>query len=272
MEELKTCNKCGERLLATKEYFNVGRRNIGGLIPVCKKCVHQDYLRRKEKQQLKARQGIYKILNTQNNKIYVGSSKNIQNRIKEHISLLKNGNHRNEELQKEYNAQSADDFKFIIIEQIEDKELLFEREAHWIIELESTNPDKGYNILVPIEGTGFSRPMSEDEREVISKRFKNRYFSPEHRRKISEANSGEKHWLYGRETPAETKKKLSLANIGRNIGENCGISKLKNEDVVKIKKMFKQEYSDKEIALKFNVSRSNINAIRRGVTWKHIKI
>ena len=86
------------------------------------------------------------------------------------------------------------------------------------------------------------------------------------------AKSGKNHHFYGKTTPPEVKKKLSIANMGRNIGENCGTSKLKNEEVAKIKEMFIQGYSDPEIAIKFNVSRSNINAIRRGKTWKHIII
>lgn len=271
-EGYKICNRCKEELPAIKKHFDVGKRNTDGLIPVCKKCVHLDYLKRKQKQQAIAKKGVYKIVNTYNGKTYVGSSKNIQNRIKNHISTLKNNYHRSKELQDEYNAQNKNGFEFIIIEEVEDEKLLFERETHWIGELESTTPEKGYNIKAPIEGTGLSRPMSEDEREAISKRLKNRYFSPKHRRRISEANSGKNHWLYGKETPIETKKKLSLANMGRNIGENCGTSKLRNKDVVRIKNMFKQGHSDKEISIKFNVSRSNINAIRNGKTWKHIKI
>ena len=46
--------------------------------------------------------GIYFIRNKINNKIYVGSSKNLYNREKEHFSDLRKGKHHNIYLQRAY--------------------------------------------------------------------------------------------------------------------------------------------------------------------------
>ena len=47
--------------------------------------------------------GIYCIINKINNKIYIGQSKNLLKRRKEHKKGLKFGTHHNDHLQKAYN-------------------------------------------------------------------------------------------------------------------------------------------------------------------------
>ena len=55
-------------------------------------------------------------------------------------------------------------------------------------------------------------------------------------------------------------------------GENCNFSKLKEIEVVKIKKLIKKGFNDLEISKMFNVSRTNITLIRLGKNWKHVKL
>ena len=52
-------------------------------------------------------------------------------------------------------------------------------------------------------------------------------------------------------------------------GEKCSYSKLKEKDVIYI--LNNLEKSDKELSDIFNVSKSTINDIRKGRTWKHLK-
>ena len=47
--------------------------------------------------------GVYIILNIKNYKCYIGSSRNIKRRLHEHESALKNGKHKINELQEDYN-------------------------------------------------------------------------------------------------------------------------------------------------------------------------
>lgn len=73
--------------------------------------------------------GVYKILNTINNKYYIGYSKDINNRFKKHKYSLLNLKHWNLLLQRSFNKYGFDNFEFIIlhvyntIKEAQDKEL-----------------------------------------------------------------------------------------------------------------------------------------------------
>jgi group I intron endonuclease len=75
--------------------------------------------------------GIYGIRNTINQKLYIGSSKNIDNRVYNHFSNLKNNNHKNKHLQAAYNKYGKDVFKIEILESCT-REVLLQREQYYI--------------------------------------------------------------------------------------------------------------------------------------------
>lgn len=77
-----------------------------------------------------ATQGIYAIVNTINNKIYIGSSIHLQKRYKEHMYQLKNNTHFNQHLQNSFNKYGKDAFKFIVLEYINNDILKYEQK--WI--------------------------------------------------------------------------------------------------------------------------------------------
>jgi hypothetical protein len=89
--------------------------------------------------------GVYKITNTANGKFYVGSSKDIYKRWKQHKDALNEDRHGNVHLQNAWNKYSIGSFKFEIIEECE-PEIQFEREQFYLNEL---NPfdGNGYNIV-----------------------------------------------------------------------------------------------------------------------------
>lgn len=59
--------------------------------------------------------GIYKITNIVNNKFYIGSSKNLYKREKQHFTLLKNNKNHCKLLQRAYNKYGKESFKFEIL-------------------------------------------------------------------------------------------------------------------------------------------------------------
>lgn len=75
--------------------------------------------------------GIYEIVNIQNNKRYIGRSKNIGYRWNQHKNLLKKGVHHCEKLQKDYDTYGSQSFQFSIIEIIKDKEEQIFKERYW---------------------------------------------------------------------------------------------------------------------------------------------
>ena len=89
--------------------------------------------------------GVYKITNLVNGKFYIGSSKNIMKRFKEHKSDLNEQMHDNLHLQNAWNQYGEGNFKFEIIEECEPS-MQFEREQFY---LNAFNPfeDNGYNIV-----------------------------------------------------------------------------------------------------------------------------
>lgn len=90
--------------------------------------------------------GIYKITNKTTNKIYIGSSKNIEERWKAHINLLNRNKHNNNHLQHAWNKYGNKDFEFEIIE-ICDLSNLIEREQYYIDYYNCCDHSIGYNIM-----------------------------------------------------------------------------------------------------------------------------
>ena len=101
--------------------------------------------------------GIYKITNKINNKIYIGSSKNIANRWKDHMSELESGDHSNYKLQNAINEFGIQNFTFEVIEVITtkyDRKYLLTREQYYLDKEKSYSDDIGYNIndkTIPID-------------------------------------------------------------------------------------------------------------------------
>lgn len=134
-------------------------------------------------------QGVYKIVNSVNGKIYVGSSVNIEKRFKQHKFELEHNTHNNRHLQGAWNTYGKDNFDFVVVEIVPDLINLRERECYYIKSLNCTDPNIGYNMLNDTNiGLG-----------VLA--------SIEIRKKISEACVGERNGNYGRKhTPDEIQK------------------------------------------------------------------
>lgn len=92
--------------------------------------------------------GIYGIRNLINNKIYVGKSVNIYERIRFHINKLnKKDKNDNIHLIRSWHKYGRDNFEYIILENLpKDDNILKERELYWILKLKSNQREFGYNL------------------------------------------------------------------------------------------------------------------------------
>ena len=89
--------------------------------------------------------GIYIISNKINNKVYIGQSKTIEDRLHQHKYNLRHNKHKNIHLQNSWNKYGELNFDFDIIELCE-VENLDCREKYYINQYKSYEDDFGYNI------------------------------------------------------------------------------------------------------------------------------
>lgn len=94
--------------------------------------------------------GIYAISNVLNNKKYIGSSNNIDNRIYSHKWHLCSNKHINAYLQNAWNKYGEVNFRIDVLEFCSEEELL-SKERYWIQLLNTNKVEYGYNINVPLE-------------------------------------------------------------------------------------------------------------------------
>ena len=72
--------------------------------------------------QSKRPMGVYRIRNSQNDKVYVGFATDLDARFNRHKAELKFGNHRNEELQKIWNLYGESALEFEILDVLDQEE------------------------------------------------------------------------------------------------------------------------------------------------------
>lgn len=185
--------------------------------------------------------GIYQILNTVNNKRYIGSSVSIKRRWVDHLSAL-NNNRNSDHLQSAWNKYSKDVFRFEVLCYCS-RSILLQKEQEYIDFHQTTNPKLGYN-LCPTAGNCLGIKHSEEFKEKrrgsnnVSKREdvrlkialsnKGRIVSVETRLKSSKITK-EHHEKYGhpclgKHCSEETKKKLSIAAKLRPISRGWKLS------------------------------------------------
>lgn len=159
--------------------------------------------------------GIYVITNLINGKMYIGQSTNLKKRLISHRWILNQGNHYNTHLQRAWDKYGEKNFSFRVLERCPKEQLNFYEKAY-ITLWHTTDRDFGYNL----ESGGSSNQTSSEETKMkISKAMKGRTLSEEHKRRIGEAQLGEKHHMFGKHLSDEQKKKLSIAGQGREFSK-----------------------------------------------------
>lgn len=144
--------------------------------------------------------GVYAIENLDNGKMLVGSSKNIFRRWKNYKTQLRSGEQNNPHFQASWIKHGEAAFEFLILEEYPfddslplevNKKVLLLLEDKWMDICQSRDPEYGYNLQHA------SCPIHSEET----------------RKRISEANKGNKNWL-GKHHSLETIKKLSEMQKG----------------------------------------------------------
>lgn len=118
--------------------------------------------------------------------LYVGSSTDIERRLRGHVGALQGGWHMNSHLQRSFSKYGGAGFEFSIVE-VCDRESLIEREQYWIDTLVPT-----CNVALAAGHPTRGRHLSEDHKRQLSDARKGRPMTEEAKRKLSEYRKGRK--------------------------------------------------------------------------------
>jgi group I intron endonuclease len=168
--------------------------------------------------------GIYKITNIINDKVYIGSSVDVKNRIRHHKFHLSKNTHNSPKLQNAYNKYGSESFIYEIIEIVETKELLLEREQFYIDSYVSYK--LGYNSRHKAEANYGLSPSAETRKKIsdsLKGRIgpnKDKIVSDETKAKISEAKKGKPSNRKGSKHSEESKEKMSQLRKGIKWNKN----------------------------------------------------
>ena len=161
---------------------------------------------------------IYTITNLINGKRYIGSTKSFYRRRSSHLHTLRKNKHHSPHLQNAWNKYGEENFKFIILEKIEDLDKLVEREQWWI-----DNTPCEYNVC-KVAGTGIGIKWSDEARAKFSKIRKGSTLSDETKRKISQSkkesySDGLVHGMLGKKHTEEAREKIRISKLGSKKSE-----------------------------------------------------
>lgn len=166
---------------------------------------------------------IYKITNIKNGKIYIGKTSKLNplDRFAKHLDGLKYKYHPNKHLTSAFHKYGESSFVFEVIEETNDS-LINERECFYIDLLKTANPKYGYNKTNGGEG----QKATDETKAKISASNKGRKHSDKSRENMSKAHKGQIPWNKGKKFAKpkperskwfsdEHRKKLSLAKLGK---------------------------------------------------------
>jgi len=143
----------------------------------------------------KEQSGIYIIRNTINAKVYIGSAVRLISRFRGHLCDLNKGKH-NQRLLNFVRKYGVETLEFSMLELVEEKETLLEREQYWIDFYDSSKSKNGFNIC-PSAGSNIGSKMPDSQRQACRKRM-----------------TGNTYWK-GKKHTEETKLKCGIASKKR---------------------------------------------------------
>lgn len=224
-------------------------------------------------------QGIYKVTNILNGKIYVGKSVDIQARWTTHLreSMIDDkqwqANYRG--VKTPFHAAirkyGADNFTFEVIEECA-FEQLNDREKYWIKTLDATNKEKGYNVTIGGDGCccgkGEKAPghkITQAQCDFIKQKLR-------------------EHWTVKQIQqiiPIATPSMISAINYGDTwfdenekypISINNGHRTWSDEEAMKIKNRYAQGETIADLAKELGVRQETISNLVKGKSYTNLPI
>lgn len=215
--------------------------------------------------------GIYKIINLENNKVYVGSSANLPKRKFQHFNKLKRNIHSNAHLQHAFNKSGIKNFRWQIIEYLFQMKnlkklqvLLLKREQYYLEKYKAYDMTYGYNICKFSNNVMLGRQHSIKTKKLLSNFNKGNTYAKGSKRsekikqKMSKSHKGKKRSKKSKynQSKAQMKQVINLTTneIFNSIKEAAKKHNIKSsgnivrvcKNKLKTAKGFKWEYIKKE--------------------------
>lgn len=159
--------------------------------------------------------GIYKIVNKIDGKYYVGSSKNIKDRWRNHIKDLRRNRHHNQHLQRSWMKYGESNFDFTIIKILNNNNSILSEEQYFL-DIAKNEHFKSYNSSF-IAGKVDMTPETRNKirlKTMGHNRNTGRKYSTETINKRKNSRSWYKHHT------KETKLKISIKAKGRKVSDS----------------------------------------------------
>ena len=160
---------------------------------------------------------LYVIMNEKAKKYYVGITSNAEKRKNTHFSSLSRNCHHNLYLQRSFNKNGADVFKFIVLFDGLSKEKASEIEVYVI----KTFKKFLYNISRVSSGGDIVsyHPNNAEIRKKISKASRDQWANrdEEFKKRMSDRMKGSNNHMYGQTHDEEARRKISAAHIGKRL-------------------------------------------------------
>lgn len=165
--------------------------------------------------------GIYKFTNKTNGKIYIGETMNFRARMYSHSNRTKDMSW-TAVVTRAFRKYGFSNFEYEIIESYPlgsvTKDFLIEREAFYIKELDTMNPDKGYNRCPYGANTMGYRFSDESKRKMSLAKIGAKHTAEQIRKRVEKIR-GDNHWLRRNPVPKEIVDRFVQNNLTREITE-----------------------------------------------------
>ena len=175
----------------------------------------------------KNKSGIYAIKNKINGKLYVGKAKDIDQRIRQHVTQLnKKNKDENRHLISSWHKYGRHSFEYYVLEYVSfNEQVLKEKELYWIEKMRVLERDFGYNMRLD---SSTNMIVHDETRKLLSLAHENRFEKfPYLKQHLSETSS--KRWKEDKSLLEQMRKNVSKANTNYSIVQFTRNMELVNE-------------------------------------------
>ena len=219
--------------------------------------------------------GIYQIVNTVNDKRYVGSAVDLNHRWVQHLSLLRLDKHYNRYLQRAWNKHGETAFEFRVVGKCPPKRLVaLEQEV-----IDHLKPE--YN-MAPTANSMLGFRFTDASKAKMSTAQLGKKITDVTKAKMSAAHLGQPGYFAGRRHTEATKVKIRAKSLGKrhteatkarlsavNSGEDHSWVKLSALDVAEMRRLYAtNRVTQRLLGKMFHISYQQVSRIINFKRWK----